>query len=114
MVQRTTRFTFCQPEETERAVAVIVIWFDRAGATEVLNGFASAPELLKCHGTVVMGRRIAWVSRNGLIKVTDCRQVPALKGSYDSQIVSCDCIPRRNVEHRPIGSLGLLKTAGLV
>src|SRR6266566_4461227 len=114
MVQRATSFTFCQPKETERSVAVIVPWFDRARATEVRNGFASAAESLKRDGAVVMGRCVPWLGRNGVIKVTDCRKVLAPGGSDDAQIVSGDCMPRRNVERRAIGGLGFAKTARLV
>ena len=111
MVQRAISFTFCQPKETERAVAVIMPWFDRARATEIRNGLESAAESLKCDGTDVMGRRVAWLGRNGVIKVTDCKKVLALGGGDDAQIVGGDCMRRRNVKRRAIGGLGFAKTA---
>src|SRR5262245_46986337 len=85
MVQRPTSFTLCQPKETERPVAVIVLWFDRARATKIRNGFASPAKSLKCNGTVVMGRCVAWLGRDGIVEVTDRSKVLALRGSYDAQ-----------------------------
>src|SRR5262249_34940343 len=71
MVERTSALAFRKPQETERAVRIVVLGLDRAGATEALDRLPCPTERRLRDCAIVMRRRVARFDGDRPIEVAD-------------------------------------------
>ena len=87
MIERAAPVAFRKPQESERAMGVIVPGLERADAAEILDGLARLAERLMRNGAVVVRRRVLRLGGDRIVEMADGGTMPALGRGKHAEVM---------------------------
>src|SRR5262249_26859309 len=112
VIKRTTTLSLRLPEETERAVGLVMSRLERAGAANGLDGLCGPLKRQQRDREAVVRGSIPGLGCDRLLEISEGRLMLSLRRNDHAEIMCDAWIARRMGERRAVGSFGIREPAG--